>query len=70
MSTLEKLQKIKNLATYKQILSDSFGGVVYDVDNAKKYDTGELLRLWNNLQPYEQEQAGGIMQGAIRFVTS
>ena len=66
---METLQKIAQLKSYKQILSDSFGGVLYDVDNSGKYDTGELLRLWESLKPYEKEQAGGIMQGAINFIS-
>jgi hypothetical protein len=63
------LQKIQQLQSYKQILFDSFGGVLYDVDNRGKYDTSELLRLWESLKPYEKEQAGGIMTGAINFIS-
>jgi hypothetical protein len=66
MTTLEKIQQLQS---YKKILSDSFGGVLYDVDNRGKYDTGELLRLWESLQPYEKEEAGGIMKGAINFIS-
>ncbi len=66
MTTLEKIQQLQS---YKQILSDSFGGVLYDVDNRGKYDTREILRLWESLKPYEKERAGGIMRGAINFIS-
>ncbi|NDZ93306.1 hypothetical protein G3I13_01845 [Streptomyces sp. SID6673] len=54
---------------YKQILADSFGGVIYNVANREKYDTAELLALWNSLTAAEREAAGGIMRGAIAFVS-
>ena len=51
-----------------QILADSFGGVIYNVANRDKYDTTELLELWNALNSSERESAGGIIGGAIAFV--
>ena len=65
MSTIEQIQENQ---TYKQILRDSFGGVMYNVANRNKYDTTELLELWNSLTPSEKESAGGIMKGAFNFV--
>lgn len=66
---MDKLEQIKNNEVYKQILADSFGGIMYNVANRNKYDTTELLQLWNSLTPSEKEVAGGIMKGAINFVT-
>ena len=62
------MDEIKNHPTMVQILADSFGGVIYNVANRDKYDTTELLGLWNNLTASEQESAGGIISGAISFI--
>ena len=63
---MDTMQAIENNDTYKQILKDSFGGVLYNVANRDKYDTGELLKLWDKLGRY-QDGVGGIMKGAINF---
>ena len=68
METVTKLQEIEENETYKQVLKDSFGGVLYNVANQDKYDSAEVLRLWDNLTPQEQNAAGGIMTGAIGFL--
>jgi len=65
MSTVEQIQ---NHATYKQILADSFGGVMYNVANRGKYDTTEIFQLWDSLTAAEQESTGGIMKGAFNFL--
>ena len=62
------LDMIMANGVYKQILADSFGGIMYDVANRGKYDTKELLMLWESLTPAQQENAGGIMKGAINFI--
>lgn len=62
------IQDIENNPVYKQILDDSFGGCLYNVDNRDKYDADEILQIWNNLTPNEQESAGGIMKGAMNFL--
>lgn len=59
---------IANHPTMKQILQDSFGGVMYNVANRDKYDTTELLQLWNALTPAEQNTHDGLIQGAINFI--
>lgn len=61
-------KQIENNEVYKQILADSFGGVMYNVANRDKYDTAELLALWGRMTPAEQSAVGGIMKGAINFV--
>lgn len=65
---MENLQKIKENPFYKMILSDSFGGVMYNIANRDKYDTIEILRLWNLLSENEKESAWGIMKWAINFI--
>ena len=62
------MDEIKNHPTMVQILADSFGGVIYNVANRDKYDTEELLSLWDALTASEKESAGGIIGGAIAFV--
>ena len=53
-----------------QVLKDSYGGIIYDVANRDKYETVELLALWENLDACEKESAGGIISGAINFLKS
>lgn len=65
---MDKINQIKELQTYKEILNDSFGGVLYDVANKNKYNTIKLLELWNELTPSEKESAGGIMKGVFNFI--
>jgi hypothetical protein len=63
-----RIDQIQELQSYKQILDDSFGGIMYNVANKSKYDTTKILELWNRLTPSEQEHADGIMKGAINFI--
>lgn len=62
------MEDIHNNEVYKQVLTDSFGGVMYNVANRDKYDSSTLLALWDNLSPAEKESAGGITKGAINFL--
>jgi hypothetical protein len=62
------MEKLKENEVLKQILKDSFGGVLYNVANRNKYDTAELLKQWEELEPAERESAGGIITGAINFI--
>lgn len=66
--TMEAIKVIEENETYKQILKDSFGGVLYNVANRDKYDSAEVLQLWAALTPQEKDAVGGIMKGAINFV--
>lgn len=60
--------EIENHPVYKQIIKDSFGGVIYNVANRNKYDTSEIMPLWDNMQPSEKSSVGGIMEGAFNFL--
>jgi len=62
------LQQIQNNEVYKQVLKDSFGGIMYNVANQGKYDSVELLAVWNSLTPGERSSADGIMRGAMHFL--
>ena len=62
------MEKILENPVYKQVLADSFGGVMYNVANRDKYDAKEILEIWNGLEDYERENAWGIMQGAFNFL--
>jgi len=59
---------IKNNYVMMEILKDSFGGVLYNLANKNKYDTVELLQLWDSLNESEKESAGGIIKGAMQFI--
>jgi len=65
------IQAIKNHATYKAVLKDSFGGVMYNVANAEKYSpegVKQVLTLWDRLTENQKGVAGGIMKGTINFL--
>lgn len=64
------VEEIQQSNVYKQILNDSFGGIMYDVSNRGKYDTTELLKLWQNIPASEKEAAGGIVSGVFNFLES
>lgn len=60
--------EITNHPVYKQILSDSFGGIMYDVSNKEKYDSAELVKMWENLPETNRDAAGGIVKGVFDFL--
>ena len=62
------METIKNNEVLKEILKDSFGGVLYNVANRNKYNTEELLKAWDKLTPSEQEAHNGLINGAINFI--
>jgi|GEM_PF-2816705 len=68
MKSIEIMQQIQEHETMKQILADSYGGIVYNVANKNKYETTELKELWNQLNPNEQDSMGGIIKGAMNFI--
>ena len=53
-----------------QVLKDAYGGIMYNVANRHKYDTAELLAVWDSLDACEQENADGLVKGAINFLTT
>ena len=70
MNNTETVKRIEDNPTLKQILKDSFGGVMYNLSNLEKYDTTILLEEWNSLTKSEQESKGGLINGAIKFITT
>jgi hypothetical protein len=62
------MEQIKNHPVMKQVLADSLGGILYNVANYGKYDSAEVLALWDKLSPSEQSASGGIVKGAINFL--
>ena len=62
------IQQIEQSPVYKQILADSFGGIMYNVANRGKYDTAEIVELWQSLSEAERDSVGGIMKGAFNFI--
>lgn len=65
---MNKIEQIKENEVYKQVLADSFGGVMYNVANRNKYDCTEIIKLWDEATSSEKESAGGILKGAINFL--
>ena len=66
MTTIE--ETIQQHPIHKQIMADSFGGIMYDVANRGKYDTAEIVELWEQLTPAERDSVSGIMKGAFNFI--
>ena len=62
------IQQIEQSPVYKQILADSFGGIMHDVANRGKYDTTEIVGLWQSLSEAERDSVGGIMKGVFNFI--
>jgi len=65
---MNKLEQIKSSEVYKQVMADSFNGIMYNVDNRDKYNKAEVLNIWDSMTPAEKEAAGGIVKGAINFL--
>lgn len=65
---MTNLQTIEQHPVMKEILKDSFGGVMYNVANRNKYDSLELLAIWESMSAAEQEDANGLIRGAINFI--
>lgn len=65
---MNKLEQIKNSEVYKQVMADSFNGIMYNIDNRDKYNSTEILNIWNSMTPAEKEAVGGIVKGAINFL--
>ena len=67
---MANIQEIQKNETYKQILSDSFGGIMYEEGTQTKYNSDEILKLWSDTPEPEKEAAGGIMKGVFNFLNS
>lgn len=63
------MDKIKDNEVLKQVLKDSFGGVMYNVANRNKYNADEIIAEWNNLSDNEKASYDGIINGAMNFLT-
>lgn len=68
MSYEEKIDAIKSSDVYKQVLADSSGGVVYNVDKWATYDADDIIKIWHSLTRAEREAQDGIMTGVMDFV--
>jgi hypothetical protein len=64
----KQLNAILEHPTYKQILKDSFGGIMYDLSKKNSYNTDKLLKLWEDLPNAWKEGSGGITQGVFNFL--
>ena len=62
------IETIQNHPVYKQVIADSCGGMMYNVANRGKYESAELLSIWDSLSSAEREAPGGIMRGAMSFL--
>ena len=65
---MTNIEQIEQHPVYKQILADSFGGIMYNVANRGKYDMTEIVKLWQSLSEAERDSVGGIMKGAFNFI--
>lgn len=51
---------------YKQVLADSFGGMMYDVSNQGKYEAADLIA---EMEAYGVNRMDGIAKGVYDFLT-
>lgn len=64
---MKTVNQIQDNETFKNILDDSCGGIMYDVANQGKYKCEELDKL---ISEANIEHMNGIMKGAIQFYQS
>lgn len=67
---MNTIDTIKNHPVMIQVLKDAYGGIMYNVANRDKYEKTELLAIWDSLTASEQENADGLIGGAINFLKS
>jgi hypothetical protein len=66
----QTIETILNNETYKQVLKDSFGGIMYQEGTQKNYNSSEVLKLWESLPGSYKESTGGITRGVFGFLQS
>lgn len=65
---MKSLLQIENSPVYQQVLKDSFGGIMYNVDNRDKYDAEEILSIWEAMSDGERNSADGITKGVMNYL--
>jgi len=63
---LALIDKIKATAVYKQIMLDSFDGTTYCISNQGKYETSEILSLWDQVKNKHRTESG--MKEMVDFI--
>ena len=64
---MDIIKQIENNETYRKILNDSFGGVMYS-KRKEEYNTKELLKLFNTVTESQKGLMDGIMKGVYDFI--
>lgn len=63
------IRNIENHPTYKKVLADSYGGVMYGLNTKDTYpNADEVITLWDQMTAAQKDSADGIMKGAIDFL--
>ena len=65
---MNRIKQITESTTYKLVLQESMGGIIFNVADLGKYNGKDILERWNALPPNVREAAGGIMQGVMAFI--
>ena len=65
---MTQIQQIEQHPVYKMILADSFGGIMYNVANRSKYNTKEIVTMYEQLTDAQRDGVGGIMKGVFSFL--
>ena len=67
---MQLVDEIKEMDTYKQILKDSFGGVMYNVANKDKYnkDINKKFKELEKMGFSIWDTTGGIFRGVHGFI--
>jgi FixJ family two-component response regulator len=65
---VDNVERLKNNKVLKEIIKDSFGGVMYVQKDKSKYDTKELISIYNLLTSDEKDLLDGVTTGAINYI--
>lgn len=68
---MTNLERIQTSRLYQRVMADSHGGIIYDTAKLDTYDDEQvkiILSLWDYMSDAEQENADGILKGAIDFL--
>ena len=65
------LEQIKESNSYKLLIKESFGGVMYNGNKLPDYQktSQDIIELWDSLPSDFQQSQDGIVTGAMRFLS-
>ena len=69
MEYVKIIKEIENNETYQEILKDYYSGIMYGLNTKDKYETSELMKLFNEfINKFGISLFDGIMKGVYHFI--